>query len=91
MNGGSCVDGINWYNCDCTETGFVGVHCEQNIDDCINATCVNGGTCVDGIKDYSCQCFSGYGGKSSELLSFAFDSPVYRFYAVDALTGSSYE
>ena len=29
LNGGSCVDGLNNYSCNC-ETGFTGDHCETS-------------------------------------------------------------
>ena len=46
-------------------TGFEGVHCSINIDDCINNPCVNG-VCVDKVNAYQCLCHTG----KSMLLSF---------------------
>lgn len=62
MNNGACIDGINSYSCDCSDTGFSGTHCENNIDDCLDNPCTNGAQCVDKVKDYSCECYSGYAG-----------------------------
>lgn len=42
LNGGSCIDGVNEYTCDCS-SGYSGDSCETNIDDC-TPTCRNGGT-----------------------------------------------
>ena len=41
--------------CTCP-TGFTGVNCEVNIDDCKNVSCLNGGKCIDLINTYVCQC-----------------------------------
>lgn len=61
-NGGTCIDGINSYMCNCSDTGFYGEHCEENIDDCMSSPCVNGAECEDLIKDYKCHCYPGYQG-----------------------------
>lgn len=37
-------------------SGFRGVNCEVNVDDCPGHKCMNGGTCVDGVNTYNCQC-----------------------------------
>lgn len=67
MNGAQCIDGLNSYTCNCTNTGYTGVHCEMNIDDCAGNPCVNGGTCRDDVKDYICECHEGYIGKNCEI------------------------
>ena len=66
MNGGLCEDGINSYTCVCDNTGFEGIHCEINIDECASLPCVNNATCTDAINDYICTCFEGYGGKNCD-------------------------
>ena len=38
---GTCVDKINGFTCICP-TGFSGVRCDSNIDDCLATPCVNG-------------------------------------------------
>lgn len=43
------------YFCRC-KPGYAGVNCQENINDCLNATCHNGGSCVDGINSYTCDC-----------------------------------
>ena len=43
------------YQCVCP-TGFTGIDCEVNIDDCVNVTCQNNGRCIDEVNDYYCQC-----------------------------------
>ena len=37
-NGGSCQDVIDGYNCQCI-SGYTGVHCETNIDECQGIEC----------------------------------------------------
>ena len=59
QNGGTCVDGINSYNCNCN-VGYSGDNCETNIDDCASNPCLNGGTCNDGINSFTCSCVLGY-------------------------------
>jgi hypothetical protein len=56
------VDLINSFMCNCTDTGYEGDLCGNNIDDCQAAPCTNGAECYDGIKDYNCSCFEGYAG-----------------------------
>ena len=65
QNGGTCVDGINWYFCIC-DLGFAGDNCETDIDDCVSSPCQNGGTCNDGINSFSCDCVPGYTGDRCE-------------------------
>ena len=38
------------FSCNCTETGFEGDLCENNIDECVSAPCMYGGNCTDLIK-----------------------------------------
>ncbi|XP_033736405.1 uncharacterized protein LOC117324594 [Pecten maximus] len=53
-------------SCNCT-TGYTGVHCDQDIDDCLGDPCSNGGVCVDGVQSYICECPVGYHGTHCEL------------------------
>lgn len=48
--------------CSC-RSGFTGVRCEININECATNPCANGSTCVDGINSYTCACPSGYMGR----------------------------
>ncbi len=38
------------YECNCTDTGYFGTHCELNIDDCQPNPCVHQEECTDGVK-----------------------------------------
>lgn len=44
-------------------TGFEGVNCEVNIDDCPGQLCQNGGKCIDGVNTYTCDCPPEWSGK----------------------------
>lgn len=39
-----------------TLSGFTGLDCEVNPDDCVEHHCQNGGTCQDGLGTYTCLC-----------------------------------
>uniref|UniRef100_A0A1A8J7C3 Milk fat globule-EGF factor 8 protein n=1 Tax=Nothobranchius kuhntae TaxID=321403 RepID=A0A1A8J7C3_NOTKU len=73
-NDGSCEviaptrrgDVFNEYLCRC-QSGFEGVHCQINVNDCANQPCKNGGTCRDLDGDYTCHCPSPYVGKQCQL------------------------
>ncbi|MBN3271623.1 JAG2 protein, partial [Polyodon spathula] len=60
-NGGICVDGINWFRCECAP-GFAGPDCRINIDECQSSPCAYGATCVDEIYGYRCTCPPGRAG-----------------------------
>ncbi len=62
LNGGTCVDRVNDFECRCP-AGFVGKLCQTNIDDCLNWPCANGGTCHDLVNDFRCDCAPGFEGK----------------------------
>lgn len=53
------------YQCICP-SGFAGIHCENNIDDCAVNPCQNGGTCIDFVSDYKCYCNPGFIGTHCE-------------------------
>jgi len=48
-------DLFNAYNCTCAN-GFVGAHCETEIDECLPRPCENDATCIDEVNGYSCIC-----------------------------------
>lgn len=67
QHGGSCVDGLNSYTCECAGTGYAGDDCSVNIDECAPQPCRNGGTCLDDVNDYHCNCHPAYTGKNCEV------------------------
>ncbi|KAK6979621.1 neurogenic locus notch protein 1 [Biomphalaria glabrata] len=65
---GSCVTNGS---CDCTGTGYGGLYCQQEIDEC-SATvsvCLNGANCTNLEGDYNCSCTEGYTGKNCQTPS----------------------
>ncbi|XP_072033284.1 CUB and sushi domain-containing protein 3-like [Amphiura filiformis] len=66
LNGGTCQDGINEYQCRCS-AGYTGTVCEIDIDECVEDPCLNGGTCLDRINEYQCICDAGYTGTNCEM------------------------
>lgn len=48
--------------CSC-RSGFTGLRCESNINECARNPCANGSTCIDRINDYTCTCPPGYTGR----------------------------
>lgn len=48
-------------------TGFTGLECKTDIDDCANVTCPLGRQCVDLVNDYECRCPPGYSGDNCTL------------------------
>ncbi|WAR08688.1 FBP1-like protein, partial [Mya arenaria] len=61
QNGGACVDGVNFFTCNCL-AGYTGSTCETNINECAGVTCNNGGACLDGVNMFTCQCLTGFEG-----------------------------
>uniref|UniRef100_A0A3Q4HHJ3 Cubilin (intrinsic factor-cobalamin receptor) n=1 Tax=Neolamprologus brichardi TaxID=32507 RepID=A0A3Q4HHJ3_NEOBR len=43
------------YICNCN-SGWEGVNCDQNINECSSNPCQNGGTCTDGVNGFTCTC-----------------------------------
>lgn len=45
--------------CECLP-GYVGQHCEQDYNDCLENKCQHGAECVDAINGYTCVCREGF-------------------------------
>ena len=66
QNGGTCVDAVNGYTCQCT-SGFTGAIC-TDIDPCATDPCQGDGTCVDqGGGSYTCTCVENYEGNTCQI------------------------
>lgn len=65
MNGGTCIDGINSYNCSC-KSGFTGSNCQYKINKCDSSPCKNGATCIEQNNEYECHCAYGFQGKQCQ-------------------------
>ena len=53
-------------------TGWAGMSCASNVDECANNSCQNGATCKDGVNSYSCECLSNFTGKQFYPFCFFF-------------------
>ncbi|KAK3545348.1 hypothetical protein QTP70_004069 [Hemibagrus guttatus] len=65
LNGGTCVDAVNDFRCDCV-IGFSGKLCQVDKDECESNPCLNGATCKDEVGSYTCRCPPGFNGTRCE-------------------------
>ena len=67
QNGGTCVDEIEGFTCQC-RPGYVGLQCEAEIDECQSNPCNPVGTeeCVDMDNMFKCKCRPGFVGQMCE-------------------------
>jgi hypothetical protein len=61
LNGGTCVDQINRFDCQCV-AGYTGAQCQTDVNECSSQPCRNGATCVDLVNAYACTCVLGLTG-----------------------------
>ncbi|CAH1272075.1 CRB1 [Branchiostoma lanceolatum] len=78
VNGATCSDIFNDYNCTCVP-GYSDKNCSTNIDECASGPCLNGATCQDAINEYSCDCVPGYFGDHCETEINECDSSPCQF------------
>uniref|UniRef100_A0A8D9AAV9 Protein crumbs n=1 Tax=Cacopsylla melanoneura TaxID=428564 RepID=A0A8D9AAV9_9HEMI len=57
-NGGQCIDDVNAFICNCTNTGYTGETCEEDVNECelSDDMCGNTGQCINQPGDYKCVC-----------------------------------
>lgn len=60
QNNGRCIDRLNGFECDCNGTGYQGLHCTDDINECELGLCVHG-TCNNSHGSFLCSCYSGSG------------------------------
>ena len=56
--GGRCINSLGSYRCQCL-LGFMGSHCELDVNQCASGPCKNNATCLNLIGKYKCICKSG--------------------------------
>ena len=65
-NHGDCIDlPHNTYLCICT-SGYTGVDCEIDIDDCNSSLCYYG-NCTDVVDGFICDCEQSYEGNQCHI------------------------
>uniref|UniRef100_A0A3P8P3D4 Cubilin n=1 Tax=Astatotilapia calliptera TaxID=8154 RepID=A0A3P8P3D4_ASTCA len=62
VNGQCDITSNPGYICNCN-SGWEGVNCDQNINECSSNPCQNGGTCTDGINGFTCTCTTQWTGE----------------------------
>ena len=56
-NEAACVSSVFGFTCDCGGTGYTGINCETNVNECIeNTTLCFPGECSDTDGNFSCNC-----------------------------------
>ncbi len=45
---------------------FIGVNCQEDINECLSNPCLNGATCLEGVNTYDCLCPAGFHGSHCE-------------------------
>lgn len=69
FNGGKCINGKNWFQCECLP-GFTGPDCRLNVDECASNPCAQGATCIDGDARYECLCPPGRRGTKCDQCEY---------------------
>uniref|UniRef100_A0A8C4D9G2 Cubilin n=1 Tax=Dicentrarchus labrax TaxID=13489 RepID=A0A8C4D9G2_DICLA len=62
INGQCATTVAPGYICNCN-SGWQGVNCDQNLNECLSNPCQNGGTCNDGIDGFTCTCTAQWTGQ----------------------------
>ncbi|KAL7730858.1 hypothetical protein ACLKA6_003615 [Drosophila palustris] len=64
LNGGQCHDLVGGYQCNCLSTGFEGIHCETDINECSQGVeyCGGLGRCINMPGSFKCICQKPYCG-----------------------------
>lgn len=75
MNGGSCKEVKNGYECHC-HSRFKGALCELDTDPCQSSPCLAGGICSPRLGgDYACECQYRFSGKRCEYGRYCSPNP----------------
>ena len=64
MNGG-VLEGA--CSCNCAGTGYQGLTCSEDINECDMSPCEHGGSCSNTIGNFTCSCSPGFTGRLCEI------------------------
>ena len=53
--------------CNCDGTGYQGLTCSEDVNECDMSPCEHGGSCTNSIGNFSCACAPGYTGSRCEI------------------------
>ncbi|KAK3788655.1 hypothetical protein RRG08_035819 [Elysia crispata] len=57
LHGGRCTDLVNNFTCDCLRTGYEGLTCESDVNECKSSPPVcNHGNCSNTVPGFNCVC-----------------------------------
>uniref|UniRef100_A0A6P7FFE6 Fat-like cadherin-related tumor suppressor homolog isoform X1 n=1 Tax=Diabrotica virgifera virgifera TaxID=50390 RepID=A0A6P7FFE6_DIAVI len=75
MNGGTCKENKNGYECSC-HSRFTGTLCERDTDPCASSPCLFGGKCTPTVTgDFTCECVYMLSGKRCEYGRYCAPNP----------------
>lgn len=52
-------------------SGYHGLYCEEEYNECLSAPCLNAATCRDLVNGYECVCLADYKGEHCSLIGVA--------------------
>jgi hypothetical protein len=61
FNNNRCEHGVcnpikDYYECDCSDTGFTGENCETDVNECEEDNFCNSGECINSLGNFTCDC-----------------------------------
>ena len=63
---GVCLDRSDMYACECDD-GYIGPHCDIEVNECHSHPFCGNGTCVDDWLSYTCSCNYGFTGSDCSI------------------------
>ena len=100
LHGGICINELLNHHCNCSDTGYTGINCEIDINECASNPCLYG-NCTDKLNKYECNCYSGLAGENCDMINvcasdtclnngtclFDFADKSYKCYCTDEFAG----
>ena len=92
QNNGTCIEDATHNNgrqfyCNCTGTGYTGIDCEVEIDECHSYPC-EAGRCIDYVSRYECDCGQVYTGSNcNRMRDYCSSNPCVKGECVSETNG----